>query len=40
MGRWRYDDFIAYIELDGLGHWGEINVHSDAGIHSATERSS
>ena len=30
--RWGNDDFIAYIELGGLGHWGEWHVHSDAGI--------
>ena len=29
---WGNDDFIAYIELGGLGHWGEWHVHSDAGI--------
>ncbi|MFQ7167954.1 MAG: DUF4832 domain-containing protein [Streptococcus sp.] len=30
--RWGNDDFIAYIELGGLGHWGEWHVHSDVGI--------
>ena len=38
--RWGNDDFIAYIELGGLGHWGEWHVHSDAGIRQLPRKSS
>ena len=30
--RYAQDDFIAYIELGSLGHWGEWHVKSNAGI--------
>lgn len=30
--RWGQDSFISYIELGGLGHWGEWHVNLEAGI--------
>ena len=36
--RWGNDDFIAYIELGGLGHWGEWHVHSDAAFANYHEK--
>jgi len=32
--RYGEDDFIAFIELGSLGHWGEWHIKSDAGIRS------
>jgi hypothetical protein len=35
--RYAQDDFIAYIELGSIGHWGEWHVKSDSGIRSLPE---
>ena len=30
--RYGKDDFLAYIELGSLGHWGEWHIHEDIGL--------
>ena len=37
--RWGDDDFISYIELGGLGHWGEWHVDQTAGIKPLPDES-
>lgn len=37
--RWGDDEFISFIELGGLGHWGEWHVDSTAGIRQLPDES-
>lgn len=37
--RWGDDEFISFIELGGLGHWGEWHVDSTAGIRQLPDKS-
>ncbi len=35
--RYGKDDFLAYIELGSLGHWGEWHIHEDIGLQLLPE---
>ncbi len=37
--RYGQDDFIAYIELGSLGHWGEWHIKSDTNIRTLPDQS-
>lgn len=37
--RWGDEELISFIELGGLGHWGEWHVDSTAGVRQLPDES-